>query len=195
MLFDLGLPVLQLTRLSVVLIRRNSPNILIMLGLRELLSALAISSGASTIGRVVRLYRICVPYFQLGLPPRGNAGAPVSKGAPINVEGRLYKHWQSCARCRRGHPANPRKAAFISALPRLVNSGNSGARISALRRYDAFATFLSKSTFRFKAITRPSTPSRCRMEWNSDRCTASWLIEPSRYTSEIRRPLWSCRIR
>jgi hypothetical protein len=50
-----------------------------------------------------------------------------------------------------------------------VNSGTLAAKM-AMRRYDAFATFLSKSTFRFKAMTRPSTPSRSRIEWNSERC-------------------------
>ena len=48
------------------------------------------------------------------------------------------------------------------------------------------ATFrVSKSTLRFSAMIRPSMPSRCRIEWNSERCVASWLIEPSMYTSEI----------
>jgi hypothetical protein len=53
-----------------------------------------------------------------------------------------------------------------------VNGGIPAERM-AVRRYDAFATFLSKSTLRFKAMTRPSTPSRWRIEWNSERCTAS----------------------
>src|SRR5437899_1869499 len=44
-------------------------------------------------------------------------------------------------------------------------------------RYDALATpRLSKSTLRFSATTRPSTPSRRRIELNSERCTATWLI-------------------
>jgi len=42
-----------------------------------------------------------------------------------------------------------------------------------LQRYDALAMFLSRSTFRFKAITRPSTPSRWSIEWNSEWWTAS----------------------
>src|SRR5207245_9464145 len=55
-----------------------------------------------------------------------------------------------------------------------------------LTAHDDRATLRSRSTFRFSAITSPSTPSRCRIEWNSERWTASWLIVPSRYTSEIR---------
>ena len=38
----------------------------------------------------------------------------------------------------------------------------------------------SKSTLRFNATVRPSTPSRRSTELNSERCTASWLIVPSR---------------
>jgi hypothetical protein len=38
----------------------------------------------------------------------------------------------------------------------------------------------NKSTLRFNAMTKPSTPSRRRIEWNSERCTANWLIVPSR---------------
>ncbi len=46
--------------------------------------------------------------------------------------------------------------------------------------YDALATFrVSKSTLRFNAMIRPSTPSRSRIEWNFERWVASWLIEPS----------------
>src|SRR4029077_13685683 len=48
-------------------------------------------------------------------------------------------------------------------------------------RYDALATpRLSKSTLRFNAMTKPSTPSRRSTELNSERCTATWLIVPSR---------------
>jgi hypothetical protein len=53
--------------------------------------------------------------------------------------------------------------------------------VPRLTGYCALATpWLSKSTLRFNATVRPSTPSRRSTELNSERCTASWLIVPSR---------------
>ena len=76
-------------------------------------------------------------------------------------------------------PVWPDKPDHGTHTPRLsvclqtwTGQGNAG--------YDDLAMPRSKSALRFSAMTRPSTPSRRRTELNSERCTASWLIVPSR---------------
>jgi hypothetical protein len=62
------------------------------------------------------------------------------------------------------------RADVLGSIPRIRHSV-----------YEALATPRpSRSTLRFNAMTRPSTPSRRRIALNSERCTASWLIVPSR---------------
>src|SRR5260370_17151997 len=61
---------------------------------------------------------------------------------------------------------------------RRVKAAGTVARRSG---YEALATpRLSRSTLRLNALTRPSTPSRRTTQLNSERCTARWLILPSR---------------
>jgi hypothetical protein len=51
---------------------------------------------------------------------------------------------------------------LLSERRSLPNAGVPPQRV--LQRYDALARFRSRSTFQFKAITRPSTPSRWSIE-------------------------------
>jgi hypothetical protein len=76
--------------------------------------------------------------------------------------------------------------SLVSAIPmkRLGTSDEIAETVTFLASrdtsYDDRATLRSKSTLRFSAMTKPSTPSRRRTELNSERCTATWLIVPSR---------------
>ncbi len=98
-------------------------------------------------------------------------GHQIDEGMAVAIDGEIYQDAYLA-------PAQPRQRNLPDPEDRRRLSSATLAQMPIA--HDDRATLRSRSTLRFKDNTRPSTPSRRRMELNSERWTASWLIEPSR---------------
>ena len=103
-------------------------------------------------------------------------GDQIDEGMAVRIDGDIYQDAYLA-------PLNPDSEIYLipkSAAAEVLITPLIGVGAARGPIYDDRAMLRSKSTFRFNATTRPSTPSRRRIELNSERCTASWLIVPSR---------------